>query len=437
MNPIIPIGIAAALGTGLYLFEKKKLPGQKNASGGSKGFMNASFAQSNMSVRDVQSSLNALGANPPLVIDGQAGPATTAAIKSFQGQAGITVDGVVGPQTVAALQHATGAQGVVAGFFDDIGSLADEACREGSPSLVGGPWFMEDDEDDDDFTEAFVGQTMARHSGVNRRAASARGYNVVGQRGRGGRGRSSSPAPSQGMGARSGYDEGANNWDAPDVQCILGDPSQMSQIGIQQLWAAKAEEAFGPGSAYRYSSPLTQQNLDDAQALATAELGGSSLGGVNLTSGAYDLEEEEEISEVGGPYDTDQEEEISEVGQMGEWSAPDIQEAYNDPEQVMEMAMHSMPYGYGLPYATMPPGGTPPSPQSPPIWGRPNGYGNNPINEPYQGPYAYPGGYPFGPMTAPTAIAPPAPQLGGVQMNPATAVPGQGYQFQSQTGRFF
>ncbi len=108
MHALVPIGIAAALGTGLYLFEKKKkLPGQTPAKCGSSGFKNASFAQSSMSVTDVQHALNALGANPPLQEDGSAGPHTTAAIKSFQQQAGITVDGVVGPQTVAALQHAT------------------------------------------------------------------------------------------------------------------------------------------------------------------------------------------------------------------------------------------------------------------------------------------------------------------------------------------
>lgn len=414
MNPIVPIGIAAALGTGLYLFEKKKLPGQKKAAGSS-GFQTASFAQSTMSVSDVQKALNALGASPPLAVDGVAGEHTVAAIKSFQAQAGIAVDGVVGPQTVAALQHALGAHGAVAGLYD-IEDLAEEAEREGSPSLVGGPWFMEDDGDtyavgqDGDDPE-YVGQSMMRLSGVNRRAASSRGYNVVGQRGH------ARPAPSQGLGARQGYDESsASGWCSPDVSQILADPSQMSQIGIQQLWAAKAEEAFGPGSAYRYSSPLTQQDLDSAQALATAELGGSSLGGVNLTSGEYDLEDEGEVFEVG----------------QGCWSAPDINEALSDPEQLAEIAMHSMPYGYGLPYAVMPP-----QPQNQPIWGYPAGYGNMPVNAPIQPYGSYPAGYPYGPMNAPSMVVPSAPTIGGVQANPATVVPGQGYQFQSQAGRFF
>lgn len=447
MNALVPIGIAAALGTGLYLFEKKKLPGQKPSGSGSKGYMQASFAQSAMSVRDVQHALNVLGASPSLVEDGVAGPATASAIRSFQEHAGITVDGVVGPQTVAALQHAAGSQGVVAGYFDE-----DEEEEEES-SMVAGPWFLEDDEDDEIFE---VGQTMAATAverpmrGVNRRAASARGYNVVGQRAsRGGRsaggGRSASSyyAPqSQGIGPQQGYDEGSNNWAAPDVQCILSDPSQMSQIGIQQLWAAKAEEAFGPGTAYHYSSPLTQADLDAAQALATAELGGSSLGGVNLTAGEFDDDIQELVdyanawesignAAVSGEFDDEEGETV--VGQFGQdWSAPDICEAYRDPEQVAEMMAHAMPYGYALPYAAMPP-----QPYNRPIWGYPAGYGNMPAVEPYQGPYPYPGGYPYGPMTAPTAIAPQAPTLGGVQLNPATAVPGKGYEFQSQSGRFF
>lgn len=402
MNALVPIGIAAALGTGLYLFEKKKLPGQKPSGSGSKGYMQASFAQSTMSVRDVQHALNVLGASPSLTEDGVAGPATASAIRSFQEHAGITVDGVVGPQTVAALQHATGAQGVVAGAFDD------DDDDDGS-SMVAGPWFLEDDEDDE---ESFVGQTMAATAverpmrGVNRRAASARGYNVVGQRG--GRGRSSGRSASyyapqsQGIGPQQGYDEGSNNWAAPDVQDILGDPSQMSQIGIQELWAAKAEEAFGPGSAYRYSSPLTQADRDAARALAEAELGGSSLGGVNLTAGDFDADIQELVDYANAWENAGN----AAVGQLGQdWSAPDIEEAYNDPEQVAEMIQHAMPYDYALPYAAMPP-----QPYRP-VWG--------------------------GPMTAPTAIAPQAPTLGGVQMNPATVVPGKGYEFQSQGGRFF
>jgi putative chitinase len=54
----------------------------------------------------VQGSLNQLGANPPLNVDGQSGPATQAAIRSFQQKAGLPVDGVAGPQTIAAIEQA-------------------------------------------------------------------------------------------------------------------------------------------------------------------------------------------------------------------------------------------------------------------------------------------------------------------------------------------
>lgn len=55
------------------------------------------------SVAEIQSRLNALGANPPLVVDGVSGAKTKAAIIAFQQSRGLTPDGVVGPQTSAAL----------------------------------------------------------------------------------------------------------------------------------------------------------------------------------------------------------------------------------------------------------------------------------------------------------------------------------------------
>ncbi len=51
----------------------------------------------------IQSRLNAMGANPPLAVDGVAGPNTLAAVKAFQASRGIESDGVVGPITLAAL----------------------------------------------------------------------------------------------------------------------------------------------------------------------------------------------------------------------------------------------------------------------------------------------------------------------------------------------
>lgn len=54
--------------------------------------------------RWLQQALNDLGASPRLDVDGRAGPATEAAIRWFQGLAGLTVDGVAGPVTRAAIR---------------------------------------------------------------------------------------------------------------------------------------------------------------------------------------------------------------------------------------------------------------------------------------------------------------------------------------------
>lgn len=57
--------------------------------------------------RDVQHALNVLGASPKLVEDGQTGPKTVAAIKSYQTANGLTPDGIAGPKTKTALYLAT------------------------------------------------------------------------------------------------------------------------------------------------------------------------------------------------------------------------------------------------------------------------------------------------------------------------------------------
>lgn len=52
----------------------------------------------------LQDSLNTLGADPPLVVDGRYGPATTAAVKAFQKLAKVKADGVAGDVTRAAMR---------------------------------------------------------------------------------------------------------------------------------------------------------------------------------------------------------------------------------------------------------------------------------------------------------------------------------------------
>ena len=61
-------------------------------------------------VVNLQHVLASLGYSPGKA-DGNYGPATTAAVKRFQGKAGLTADGIVGRQTLAALVTALRASG--------------------------------------------------------------------------------------------------------------------------------------------------------------------------------------------------------------------------------------------------------------------------------------------------------------------------------------
>lgn len=54
----------------------------------------------------LQNSMNKLGANPALEVDGIVGPATRNAVRAFQLSQGLVVDGLVGPATFAALDKA-------------------------------------------------------------------------------------------------------------------------------------------------------------------------------------------------------------------------------------------------------------------------------------------------------------------------------------------
>lgn len=57
----------------------------------------------------LQTSLNKLGANPQLEVDGAVGPATRNAVRAFQLAQGLVVDGLVGPATFDALDKALAA----------------------------------------------------------------------------------------------------------------------------------------------------------------------------------------------------------------------------------------------------------------------------------------------------------------------------------------
>lgn len=57
----------------------------------------------------LQTALNKLGAQPPLVVDGIVGPGTRNAVRAFQLAQGIAVDGLVGPQTFDAIDRALAA----------------------------------------------------------------------------------------------------------------------------------------------------------------------------------------------------------------------------------------------------------------------------------------------------------------------------------------
>ena len=56
-----------------------------------------------MTIQAIQTALNAHGTNPALIVDGDFGPRTLAALEAFQTAKGLSADGVAGPLTQAAL----------------------------------------------------------------------------------------------------------------------------------------------------------------------------------------------------------------------------------------------------------------------------------------------------------------------------------------------
>jgi peptidoglycan hydrolase-like protein with peptidoglycan-binding domain len=70
-------------------------------------------------ISSVQAKLNALGANPQLIVDGNFGPASRAAVMAFQKTHGLTPDGVIGSATLAALGLSGGGPVVTASELPD------------------------------------------------------------------------------------------------------------------------------------------------------------------------------------------------------------------------------------------------------------------------------------------------------------------------------
>ena len=51
----------------------------------------------------LQDSLNTLGADPELDVDGEYGPATNKAVAAYQTAQGLKVDGWAGPETISSI----------------------------------------------------------------------------------------------------------------------------------------------------------------------------------------------------------------------------------------------------------------------------------------------------------------------------------------------
>lgn len=112
MSPLV-LGAYGAIGWGIYRLLFKKSPVSTQATPVIPPIIQSAVAPvaqpttaaSSANIAALQSRLNALGANPPLVVDGISGPKTIAAIQAFQRANGITPDGIVGPITQAALDR--------------------------------------------------------------------------------------------------------------------------------------------------------------------------------------------------------------------------------------------------------------------------------------------------------------------------------------------
>lgn len=91
-------------GSGAKSGSKVKGKGGKSARAVPSDAHPVGMGETGKRVSDLQARLNALGAKPPLKLDGIFGPKTLAAVRAFQESHGLKVDGLVGPKTTAALR---------------------------------------------------------------------------------------------------------------------------------------------------------------------------------------------------------------------------------------------------------------------------------------------------------------------------------------------
>ncbi|MFI5299112.1 MAG: peptidoglycan-binding protein [Polyangiales bacterium] len=337
MGYLLPVAIGAGL-IGLFAYKKStEGKGQQVPMGMAsvplgQAAQQAAFVKdpisSAMSTADVQKALNQLGASPQLAVDGSQGPKTTAAIKSFQAQAGLTADGVAGPQTASALRLALGspAGSAVMGSWlcidphdgqqlpahyvgggdpndpdlldpelasphtDAVIALHDfgaddlaNALASGDPSAVDDAIVALHDFGADDLANALAMQ----HGHASPTEAEAvpftgcgPGVSYAGQV----PGEHAPPcSPSElfdqtrnkcvpfwpeGSDAGDGDPEyaGQQDWSAPDIGEALADPAQRAQIYYQQQWAERAQEAFPEEALQEVVSPFGIPGMRGVQA---------------------------------------------------------------------------------------------------------------------------------------------------------------------------
>lgn len=315
----LPVVIGALGLTGLYVWKKQNdAKGAQHVPLGQSGtplgqlaqqaaYTNAPVSQS-MSVTDIQQTLNALGANPALKVDGIDGAKTTAAIKSFQAQANLTADGVVGPQTASALRIAAGQAGSSAGSGVTAGNFFQ--LEEGAEPVhdgVAGNFFHLDE---------YCGHPWA-HSNTT-----------------------FDPETSVHVGADWGQPDDGSGWDAPCISEVMNDPVQRSILEYRQQmgWVMPGEVIV---SGY-----------------ADEDEGCEAVGAASSSSSAGTHRRHHRHPQ--SPADvTDQDIAQAYVGQG--WSAPDINEALQDPVQRAQMAANTYGMMAAPAYGTMAMGGGPPN----------------------------------------------------------------------------